>query len=60
MVNNVLKKIYLFIDDHVKAPTDEDKCSQSNYIVADVALTKSVQKLNNWKETDDKSFKGIA
>ncbi len=40
--NNVLDNFYLFIDNHVKAQTDEEKCSRSNYIVANVALTKSV------------------
>ncbi len=58
LVNNVLDNFYLFIDDHVEAPTDEEKCSRNSYIVADIALTKAVERLDDWKETDEVALQG--
>jgi hypothetical protein len=46
LVNNVLNNFYSFIDDHVEAPPDEEKYSRDSYIMANVVLTKSVEKLN--------------
>ncbi len=58
LVNNVLDNFYSFIDDHVEAPPEEEECSQNSYIVADVALTKAVERLDDWKETDDVALQG--
>jgi len=58
LVNNVLDSFYLFIDDQVEAPTDEEKCSRNSYIVADVALTKAMDRLNEWKEVDAHNLEG--
>jgi hypothetical protein len=58
LVNNVLDSFYLFIDDQVEAPTEEEKCSRNSYIVADVALTKAMDRLNEWKEVDAHILEG--
>jgi hypothetical protein len=50
--------MYSTIDDHVEGPTDEEKCSWNSYIMANVALTKSLKKLNVWKETDGIALQG--
>ena len=58
LVNNVLDSFYLFVDDQVEAPTEEEKCSRNSYIVADVALTRATEKLNEWKEVDANNLDG--
>jgi len=58
LVNNVLDSFYLFIDDQVEAPTDEEKCSRNSYIIADVALTKAIKQLDEWKEVDGHNLQG--
>jgi hypothetical protein len=52
LVNNALDGFYLFIDDQVEAPTDEEKCSRNSCIVADVSLPKVVERLDEWKVVD--------
>ncbi len=58
LVNNVLDSFSLFIDDQVEAPTDEEKCSRNSYIIADVALTKAIKQLDEWKEVDGHNLQG--
>ena len=50
LVNNVLDKFYSFIDDKVEAVTQEELTRRNSFIVADVALTRALNRLSNWKE----------
>ena len=50
LVNNVLDKFYSFIDDKVEAITEEELTRRNSFIVADVALTVAMQRLQSWKE----------
>jgi len=52
LVNNVLDSFYLLIDDQVEAPTEEEKCSRNTYIIANVALMKAMEQLDQWKYLD--------
>jgi len=52
LVNNVLDKFYSFIDDQVEAITPEEATARNTYIIADVALTKAIQRLSEWKESE--------
>jgi hypothetical protein len=52
LVNNVLDKFYAFIDDQVEAVTPEEALARNTYIVADVSLTKAMQRLSEWKENE--------
>jgi hypothetical protein len=53
LVKNVLDILYSFIDNQVETPTAEEKCSCNTYIVADVALIRALERLAQWKDTDD-------
>jgi hypothetical protein len=50
LVNNVLDIFYTFINGRVEALTTEELTSRNAYIVADVSLAVSLQKLKDWKE----------
>jgi hypothetical protein len=56
LVNNVPHSFYLFIADQVEMPTEEEKCSCNSCIVADVSLTKGIERLDEWKNV----FRDIA
>jgi outer membrane murein-binding lipoprotein Lpp len=58
LVNNVLDSFYLFIDDQVEAPTEEEKYSRNTYIIADVALVKAVEQLDEWKNLEGHNLQG--
>ncbi len=48
----MLDKFYAFIDDQVEAVTPEEALARNTYIVANVSLSKAMQRLSAWKDEE--------
>ncbi len=49
LVNNVLDKFYVWVEDHIEVASAEEKLCHNKMIILDTELTKAADKLEQWK-----------